>query len=116
VIEKLTGIPYETHVRKDLLAPLGIHDTQLGQTQLQAKDEVRYYDEKGKTGPSVFPADLKRPVPTPYGVWSLESLDAVGGWISSAPNLVRFASAFDHPEMSKLLDANMLEELVAARG
>ena len=33
-----------------------------------------------------------QPVPGPYGTWYLEAMDAHGGWIASAIDLVRFAS------------------------
>lgn len=102
VIEKVSGKPYETFVKEQVLAPLGIRDMEIGKTLETAKDEVHYYDENDGTGrPVVGPRGKK--VPTPYGTWYLEAMDAHGGWIASAPDLVRFASALERGELARLL-------------
>src|SRR5262249_9689546 len=100
VIEKVGGQPYGDHVRQEVLAPLGIRDMRLGKTLLseRAPHEVRYYDEKQRTGPAVLGPQIGEPVPLPYGAWSIETMDSHGGWIGSAVDLVCFASAFDDPK------------------
>ena len=35
----------------------------------------------------------------PYGVWSLEAMDSHGGWVSTAADLVRFASAVERGQL-----------------
>src|SRR5207249_712562 len=42
-------------------------------------------------------------VPWPYGGFCLESMDAHGGWIASAVDLARFASALHDPDHGPLL-------------
>jgi N-acyl-D-amino-acid deacylase len=105
VVEKVSGQGYEEYVRKEVLAPLGIRRMRLGKTLLEdrAEGEVRYYDEG--QGRFVMGPDLGKPCPQPYGAWRLESLDAHGGWLASAEDLVRFAAAFNDPEKCKVLDA-----------
>jgi hypothetical protein len=56
---------------------------------------------------------LGEPVPLPYGAWCLESMDAHGGWLASAPDLVRFAAAFDDPRHCKILKSKSIEILFA---
>lgn len=104
VIERATGKTYEMQVRDDVLAPLGIRRMRLGRTlrEHRAPGEVSYYDERNRVGPAVT-GTIGAPVPLPYGRWVLESMDAHGGWIATAADLVRFASAFDLPERSPLL-------------
>ena len=46
-------------------------------------------------------------------MWSLEALDSRGGWVSTAPDLVRFAAAFDHPNRCKVLSAKSIEIMFA---
>ncbi len=97
VIEQVTGTDYESYVRTELLAPLGIHRMQIGRTLPvgRAAGEVRYYEPHSQTGPSVFGTPLDDPVPAPYGTWYLEAMDAHGGWIASAIDLVRFAARLE---------------------
>ena len=113
VIEAVTGQTYEDYVTRHVLAPLGIHSMRIGKTRLEGKAqrEVRYYDPA--KGPSVFAEDLNQQVPRPYGAWHLEAMDAHGGWIASAVDLARFASAFDDPSNCKLLDPETVQTMFA---
>ncbi len=76
VIAKVTGRPYGEAVRRDILEPLGIKDVKLGHSAVTARDprEVWY--------------------PVPETAFSLEVLEAAGGWIASAPDLCRFLDAY----------------------
>jgi N-acyl-D-amino-acid deacylase len=104
VIEKVSGRSYEDYVRKAILTPLGMKHTRLGKTLpgQRAPGEVKYYDA-GHRGPAVVGPDLGKKVPTPYGTWYIEAMDAHGGWVSSAPDLLRFACSFDRTAPHKLL-------------
>ena len=111
VIERKSGQAYEAFVQKHLFDPIGVKDTQLGQTRTTAKNEVKYIDDK--KGPAVFGPALGKPVPRPYGAWHLEAMDSHGGWISTAPDLVRFASAFNQLDKSPLLKAASVKTMFA---
>jgi CubicO group peptidase (beta-lactamase class C family) len=78
VIEKISGTTYEEYVRTAILAPAGIHRMHIGKTRAQP-GEVKYFNDAG--------------TPSPYSGFSLDAMDSTGGWIASAPDLVRFASA-----------------------
>jgi CubicO group peptidase (beta-lactamase class C family) len=105
LIESITKQPYEAHVRDAVLAPLGITTMKLGRAlaEHRVKDEVRYYDQKHCTGPALYPPKIGQPVPLQYGAENFEGFEAHGGWIASAPDLVRFASAFDRPASCPIL-------------
>jgi N-acyl-D-amino-acid deacylase len=114
VIEKVSGKGYEAFVREEVLKPLAMADTQLGKTLETAKGEVKYVDLKDwKEVAVVGPDRGKKRVPLPYGAWCLEAMDAHGGWISSAPDLVRFASSFDDPAKCPILKADSIRTLFA---
>ena len=115
VIEALSKQPYETCVRKEVLAPLGITRMRIGKTLLdgRAKGEVRYYDERDRRRTAVMGQRLGQRVPAPYGAWYLEAMDAHGGWIASAVDLVRFASALDRPARSPLLSRKAISAMFA---
>ena len=113
LIEAITKQPYETHVRNAVLAPLGITAMKLGRAlaEHRAKGEVRYYDSKRRTGPALYPPKTGQPVPVPYGAENFEGFEAHGGWIASAPDLVRFASAFDRPAECPILSEHGIETM-----
>lgn len=102
VIERVTGLPYEEAVRELVFAPFGAGAAHIGQSVPAAGDEnpaagmeeeARYYDHpKATLGLSIFHAD---PVPAPrvYGGFSLDLIDAAGGWVSSAPELAKVFSS-----------------------
>jgi N-acyl-D-amino-acid deacylase len=115
VIESVTGKPYDEYVREAILAPLGVRNMQLGKTLAadRAAGEVKYYGYRGRTATAVVGPDLGKKVPWPYGGWYLEAMDAHGGWIASAPELVRFVAAFDCPDRCPILNAESVRTLFA---
>ena len=113
IIEKLSKQPYDQFVRRHVLEPVGIRTMQLGKTwtDKRAPNEVKYYAPAGKTGESVFAKNLGQQVPLPYGAWHLEAMDSHGGWVASAVDLLRFATAFDQPSRSVLLKLRSIETM-----
>jgi CubicO group peptidase (beta-lactamase class C family) len=97
IIEKARDQGYESYVQHQILEPLGITRMRLGRTleSGRAEGEVRYYSAE-KSGRTVFDGGPQE-APNPYGSWCLESMDAHGGWIASAPDLVRFATGLGQP-------------------
>ncbi|MBI3865558.1 MAG: beta-lactamase family protein [Planctomycetia bacterium] len=115
IIERISGIPYDAYVKEHVLKPLGITRMQLGKTLRdgRAEGEVCYYEPGNKRGAAVRGPDLGQEVPLPYGAWNLEAMDAHGGWIASAVDLVRFGSALDDAERSPLLKPASIAEMLA---
>lgn len=113
IIEKVSGQSYEAFVRNEVLGPVGATSTKLGKTLERSPGEVKYRDARPRKGTAIMGPDFGKPVPTPYGAWHLEAMDAHGGWISSAVDLVRFASAFDRPEKCPILKPASIEMMFA---
>ena len=116
VIEKLTGQTYEHFVQSSVLQPLSISDMRIGATRIEgrAEGEVRYYQPG--YGKSVFEADLGVRSPWPYGTWHLEAMDSHGGWLASAIDLAKIASALDDPTNSPLLSESSWSRMHATTG
>lgn len=93
VIEKVSGQGYQDFVDVHIKRPLGITSMQLGKTRRDDRqvDEVCYYHPDDAI--SVFASDLGEKVASPYGAWCLEAMDAHGGWIATAEDLIRFIDA-----------------------
>ncbi|MDB4679873.1 beta-lactamase family protein [Planctomycetaceae bacterium] len=113
VIEKLTDQTYESYVKKHVLAPLGITTMKIGKTRLadRSQNEVHYYHPE--TDKSVFAEDLNEEIPSQYGGWYLEAMDAHGGWIASAEDLAKFAAAFADPDHCPILSRKSIKIMSA---
>jgi N-acyl-D-amino-acid deacylase len=115
VIEKVTGQTYEKFVQQSVLAPAGVRRMRLGASldRGRADREARYYTANDSKTESVL-TGLKNSVPRPYGGFFLEAMDSHGGWIGSAVDLVRFATALDDPRHSPLKKTESLRWLFEA--
>jgi CubicO group peptidase (beta-lactamase class C family) len=115
VIEAVSKKPYGAFVAKNILAPLGIRRMKLGKNLLEDRTpgEVKYYDGGDRTSRAISGPNIGRRVPLPYGVECLETMDANGGWIASAVDLLRFATALDEPEKCRILNKRTIETMLA---
>jgi N-acyl-D-amino-acid deacylase len=113
VIEAVTGLPYEDYVQRFVLHPMGIRKMRLGRTRLpdRAPGEVHYYQPNEPPTRSLFPEDHGQQVDECYGGFDLEAMDAHGGWLASAPSLIRFASQLDFPQGPPLLSPQSIAVL-----
>jgi N-acyl-D-amino-acid deacylase len=114
VIEQVSGQPYEAYVRDHVLTPAGITSMRLGRTRLadRAPSEVHYYAPPGQAlSWSVFWGEGFAPFA--YGGSTyLEALDAHGGWIASAADLVHFATAVDGQRGPALLTPETVQAMI----
>jgi len=115
VIEKVSGESYESYVREQVLKPMGVCGMRIGKTREpgRAEGEVRYHVDGEKVGLSVFDQDLGQRVSRAYGAWYIEAMDSHGGWIASAVDMVRFASALESPGRKPFLKPSSLEQMFA---
>ena len=112
VIERASGMAYGEAVRALVLEPAGITHMRLARTLASAPGEARY-SSLSATQPvlSVF---SKAPVqvPTAYGGYAIENMGAHGGWLASAPDLLRMITALDGSR-TPLLTAESYRQLIA---
>jgi len=115
IIEIASKQPYEDFVRANVLTPVGATSMRLGRTLLcdRADGEVLYYDERKQKSKAIFGPDKGEMVDSPYGAWCLEVMDSHGGWLASAIDLVRFASAFDDPYACRILSPQGIHQMFA---
>lgn len=108
-IERVSGMSYEDAVRTYVLGPAGATSMRLGKTTFEHRmnGEVAYHGTGGEN---------------PYGsygkvTFAMEAMDAVGGWVGSAIDLVRFASAVDgRPDPPDILREETLVGMVSYPG
>ena len=97
VIEQKTGLGYEDYIKRFILSPLGITRMQIGHSNLEdrAAGEVTYESKRESV----------------YSAFNIENMDSHGGWLASAPDLVRFAAAFDDAADCPILSADSIETM-----
>jgi N-acyl-D-amino-acid deacylase len=113
VIERRSKMTYGEYVQQQVLAPAGITDMRLGRTLLdqRAPGEVRYYSLSDQPFvPSAYPGGGD--VPFAYGGYYLEGLDAHGGWIATAEDQIRFATAVDGQRGPALLKPETVDTML----
>ena len=113
VIERVSGLSYGDYVQQQVLAPAGITDMSLGRTLLEERvpGEVRYINLPDQAlVPSVFPGVGY--VPLAYGGYYMEALDAHGGWIATAEDQIRFATAVDGQRGQALLKPETVDAML----
>ena len=97
VIERVTGAPYEAHVRQHVLAPIGAARMKVGRTLQPAEGEVTYYDYRGAKEVRAMPGLGLTFAPQPYGAFAVETMDSYGGWIGSPVDYLRFIARDRRP-------------------
>ena len=77
IIETVSRRPYQAYVRQEVLAPLGITTVRLGKGAIQgrARDEVKYYDSKNRTGRAIVGPNIGKSVPFPYGAENFDGFE-----------------------------------------
>lgn len=96
IIERVSGQQYVDFVTDEIFRPNGIHDIYMGGNMREDKrpNEVYYYEQSNaELVPSVFQKDnLTERV---YGGNDIKLLGAAGGWIATAPEMMKFLALID---------------------
>jgi CubicO group peptidase (beta-lactamase class C family) len=110
LIESVTGVDYETAVRRWVLEPADIEDMRIAASLPAARqpDEPRYHDPRQMR--SVFHHDAV--VALPDGGFAIEAMDAHGGWIASAQDLVRLVHAIEGTGGEPMLSAHWRRQML----
>jgi len=97
VIEKVSGIPYETYVKDSVLAPIGCYDIHLAHNYSSEflENEVTYYEVKeAEPVPAYDGSDSL--VMKSLGGNDVHGLYGAGGWVASPVELLKLVSAIDN--------------------
>jgi len=96
IIARKSGMPYQDYVVMNLMKPLDIHDMHVGKSYYHQKypNEVRYHSSAGIMAAHSIDGSGEI-VPIYYGGNNIELLGPAGGWVASAPELIKFLTAID---------------------
>ncbi|WP_181305419.1 serine hydrolase [Rufibacter sp. XAAS-G3-1] len=111
VLEAVTQQPYEQWVQENILRPSGVLEAHLGRNLL--KDKLERESEYLSNFRMASCYGTKEQVPSAYGGFNLEAMNAHGGWLFSARDLVRLLLSVDgFSTQPDLLDQNTLANMV----
>lgn len=101
-IEQAAGQPFPTFVRRQVLEPLGMHDTRLEAAEDPSPNQAIYYFPRFAADPRYGPQD---PTPDDFSCWS-----GAAALVSTPSDLVRFGMAMARgtlltPDTVRLLQA-----------
>ncbi|HPS02600.1 MAG TPA: serine hydrolase domain-containing protein [Candidatus Sumerlaeota bacterium] len=115
VIEAVSGVSYERFMRETVLSRLDIQRMVLGRTVFEKRqpNEPYYRTSDRRLYPCVVQPGAPETVPEPYGHWNIENMDAHGGWLASAVDLAKFATAFDSTGRYPLLKPEFVDQTFA---
>jgi len=105
IVARKSGMDYQDYVVMNLFKPLDIHDMHIGKSFYYDKypNEVRYHSSAGKMTAHSLDGSGEV-VPIYYGGNNIELLGPAGGWVASAPELIKFLTAIDgFPEQPDIL-------------
>ncbi|MDX2432629.1 MAG: serine hydrolase domain-containing protein [Bacteroides sp.] len=106
IVARKSGMAYQDYVVMNILKPLDIHDMHIGRSYYQDKfpNEVRYHSSAGAMTTYSMDGSGEQ-VPIYYGGNNIELLGPAGGWVASAPELIKFLTAVDgFPEQPDILE------------
>jgi CubicO group peptidase (beta-lactamase class C family) len=113
VLENLhPGQTYETIVRRDVFARLGLTRPRIGRSlkSQAAAGEVRYHPKAPGIAQSVVSSN--RPwVARQYGGWNQANLAAEGGWIMAAPDMAKVLASFDLNNKNPLMNSQSRDRM-----
>lgn len=106
IIEKVSGMPYEEFIRKEVLGPTGCYDMHIAGNYYEDKrpNEVRYYTHEGDGKFIEDYSDNGQTVERCYGGNNIPLLSGAGAWCGSPAEISRFVSAIDgRPEVKDII-------------
>ena len=114
VIQKATGESYEDWINDNVLRPAGCYECHLARNFYEERypGEVRYHAHAGETPVPCF--DGRGDVERCYGANDITALKGAGGWVMSAPELMRFVASIDGRDgVRDILSREAVEQMTA---
>jgi len=94
IIEQLSEMSYEEYIQTTILHPLGIFDMHIGKNLLSEKME-REVEYVGGEGNNLSVYGDGRSLPWEYGGMNVNAMDAHGGWVCTARDMITLLNAVD---------------------
>ncbi|MFI3293027.1 MAG: serine hydrolase domain-containing protein [Rikenellaceae bacterium] len=96
IVERVSGVSYESYVRDSIMAPIGCYDIYIGKnySRDRASNEVKYYEVKEAEPVEAYDGTGRMTMKSDGGN-NVTLLGGAGGWVSSSVELLRFVASID---------------------
>lgn len=114
IIEKVSGMPYEEFIRKEVLEPAGCYDMHIAGNYYEDKrpNEVRYYTHEGDGKYIEDYTDNGVMVERSYGGNNIPLLQGAGAWCGSPIEIARLVASIDgSPEVPDIISPEAVAEM-----
>lgn len=114
IIEKVSGMPYEEFIRKEVLEPAGCYDMHIAGNYYEDKrpNEVRYYTHEGDGKFIEDYTDNGMMVERSYGGNNIPLLQGAGAWCGSPIEIARLVASIDgSPEVPDIISQEAIAEM-----
>ena len=113
VIEQVSGMSYEHYIQKKILWPAGCYDMHIAHNLYEERypKEVRYYGNSADDTIESYDGsgDMKL---RQYGGNDIRGLQGAGGWVASAPELMRLVASIDgKPGVPDIISQKSVREM-----
>lgn len=104
LLEAASGESYATYVSRELLQSVIGRDYLAGKSLDSGIDESHYYPYAGEPLVPAAPGfSAPRGLPSSYGSFSIESMEALGAWVATTQDVLKFFLAIDGSRGERLL-------------
>jgi CubicO group peptidase (beta-lactamase class C family) len=104
VIETVTGESYRAFSSRGFLLPATGKGFQAASSTESRPGETKYYAYAGEPLQRGAPGVANANVPSPYGSYSVENMDALGAWVATPTDVLKFFLAIDGARGERLLN------------
>lgn len=115
IIEKVSGMPYEDFMKKEVFEPAGCYDMHIGSSYYAERlpGEVRYYTHEGDGKYIEEYTGSGKMVERCYGGTNLPLLSGAGAWCGSPAEIARFVASIDgRPEVKDIISHESFLQMI----
>ncbi len=113
VIEKVTGLDYETFMQREVLRPAGCYDMHIARNYYEERyaGEVKYYGHAPEDSIPSYDGSGRMRL-REYGGNNVTGLQGAGAWVCSAVELLRLVASIDgRPRVPDILSRSSVAEM-----
>lgn len=114
VVEIVSGESYWAFSSREFLQPATGKGFQAASSTESRPGETKYYAYPGEPLQRGAPGVSNANVPSPYGAYSIESMDALGAWIATPTDVLKFFLAIDGARGKRLLNEDSVRVMRSA--